>query len=95
MKNVLVIIALCFSGSLVAQTEATHDKAKMEASMKQSATTKTKSEPLKENGIDPVCKMKVAKGTALTTTYKGKQIGFCGDYCKEKFEEKPDKYVPK
>lgn len=93
MKNVLIIIALCFSGSLMAQTEATHDKTKMEASMKQSATATAQSEPLKEDGIDPVCSMKVKKGTVLTTIYKGKQIGFCGDYCRKEFEKKPKKYV--
>jgi YHS domain-containing protein len=37
--------------------------------------------------------MKVQKGEKLTTIYKGKQIGFCGDYCKEKFEENPEKFI--
>lgn len=87
MKNLLIIIALCFTTTLFAQKEQKkHDHSKMEASTKQL-------EPLKEDGIDPICKMKVKKGEKRTTTYKGKQIGFCSDYCKEKFGEKPDKYV--
>lgn len=88
MKKVLTIIALCSSFSLCAQT---HDHNKMTASMKQAPAKQ--SEPLKEDGIDPVCKMKIKKGEKRTVLYNGKQYGFCADYCKEKFEEKPTKFI--
>lgn len=91
MKKLLIFIALCGSMSLFGQNTSTHDHSKMEASMKQ--TPAKQSEPLKEDGIDPVCRMKVKKGVTITTTYKGKQYGFCADYCKEKFEAKPEKFV--
>ncbi|MDZ7879818.1 MAG: YHS domain-containing protein [Saprospiraceae bacterium] len=90
MKNILIIIGLCFTTSLFAQTEK-HDHKKMEASMKQTPIKQT--EPLKEDGIDPVCKMRVRKGEKRTLVYNGKLYGFCADYCKEKFEEKPSKYL--
>lgn len=91
MKNVLIIIALCSSASIMAQNKNSYDHSKMEASMK---TTPTKqSEPLKSNGVDPVCKMKVKKGSTITHIHGGKQYGFCNEYCKEVFMEKPEKYV--
>lgn len=89
MKNLLTIIALCFTTALSAQHA--HDNSKMQTSMKQNPAKQ--SEPLKEDGIDPICKMKVSKGEKRTSTYKGKQIGFCSDYCKDKFLENPDKYI--
>lgn len=92
MKNKLIIIALGVSFKLAAQADA-HDPAKMKASIEKKATAKTASEPLKEDGIDPICKMKVSKGEKLTASHKGKLFGFCSEYCKEKFEENPAKFV--
>jgi YHS domain-containing protein len=91
MNKILAVIALCSTTSLFAQTENTHDHAKITVSMKQKPSKQ--SEPLKEDGIDPVCKMRVKKGCTITTDHKGKQYGFCAEYCKEKFEEKPEKFV--
>jgi YHS domain-containing protein len=48
---------------------------------------------LKQEAEDPVCKMTVPKGTAITALYNGKQYGFCSEGCKEYFLEKPDKYL--
>lgn len=48
---------------------------------------------LQEDGIDPVCHMKVKKGATLTSTYKGKQYGFCNPSCKERFDKKPEEYI--
>ena len=48
---------------------------------------------LKEESIDPFCKMKVPKGTAITSVHKGKQYGFCSEVCKEMFETNPEKYL--
>lgn len=48
---------------------------------------------LKEDSIGPICRMKVAKGTSITTIHKGKQYGFCSEGCKELFLNNPDKYA--
>lgn len=47
---------------------------------------------LKEDAIDPICRMHVSKGSTITATYKGKQYGFCSEGCKEKFLKTPEKY---
>lgn len=52
-------------------------------------------ETLKEDGIDPVCKMKVKKGSSLTHTHEGIQYGFCNPMCKENFVKTPDKFLKK
>jgi YHS domain-containing protein len=44
---------------------------------------------------DPVCKMHAEKDTKFTSTYKGKQYGFCSVVCKEMFDKKPEKFVKK
>jgi YHS domain-containing protein len=87
-RNVFTIM-LCMMGFLA--YSQTVDHAQMKASMQKKPAKQ--SEPLKEDGIDPVCKMKVAKGTTLTSTHKGKQVGFCSEYCKEHFDAKPEKYT--
>jgi len=56
-------------------------------------TVSANSGPLKQEAQDPFCKMTVPKGTAITTLYKGKQYGFCSEYCKEYFLKNPDKYL--
>ncbi|HWQ48457.1 MAG TPA: YHS domain-containing protein [Methanosarcina sp.] len=44
--------------------------------------------------VDPVCKMKVDKATAkFTSVYKGETYYFCSAFCKEKFDENPEKYI--
>ncbi len=44
--------------------------------------------------VDPVCKMSLEEYPPVTTaTYKGKDYGFCSDFCKRKFEENPDKLL--
>jgi YHS domain-containing protein len=91
MKKILIIIALCSTMSLFAQKEQAYDSKKREASMNQKQAKQ--GEPLSENGIDPVCKMKVRKGTTITAYHKGKNHGFCNEYCREVFLEKPEKYV--
>jgi YHS domain-containing protein len=42
---------------------------------------------------DTVCGMEVEKDKAITTSYKAKTYYFCSEACKNKFEEKPTKYV--
>ncbi len=44
---------------------------------------------------DPVCGMTVKTATAAgRTEYKGESFFFCGPACKEKFDNKPDLYLP-
>jgi YHS domain-containing protein len=50
---------------------------------------------LEKDGKDPVCGMKVKKGTTLVSLHKEKQHGFCSKTCKEKFDKDPAKYVKK
>ncbi|RYU94511.1 YHS domain-containing protein [Emticicia agri] len=50
---------------------------------------------LEKDGKDPVCGMKVKKGTTLVSTYKEKPYGFCSKVCKERFDKEPEKYVKK
>lgn len=54
---------------------------------------KEKSETLAKNGIDPVCKMTVKKGTKLVSIHKEKQFGFCTKMCKDSFDKNPEKFV--
>jgi YHS domain-containing protein len=91
MKNALIIIALCSTTTLFAQKEQTHNHDKTAVSAKN--VPSKQGEPLKENDKDPVCKMKVKKGTTLTAFHKEKNYGFCNEYCREVFLEKPEKYV--
>ncbi|TFH01773.1 MAG: heavy metal translocating P-type ATPase, partial [Candidatus Thorarchaeota archaeon] len=43
--------------------------------------------------VDPICNMKVDIATAeLYTDFDGKRYYFCAQYCKDTFEENPDKY---
>jgi YHS domain-containing protein len=48
---------------------------------------------LEKDGIDPVCLMKVKKGTNLVSIHKGKEYGFCSKMCQEQFDKKPKKFI--
>ena len=56
---------------------------------------KYKKETVAMEAKDPVCKMHAEKDTKFTSTYKGKQYGFCSVVCKEMFDKKPEKFVKK
>ena len=45
--------------------------------------------PLPADDKDPVCFMKVKKGSLITTSYNGKLYGFCSDHCKAVFLTDP------
>ncbi len=47
---------------------------------------------LREDGIDPICKMPINKGATIVSVYKGKQVGFCSVVCKEMFDKNPAKF---
>ena len=55
----------------------------------------SKSAPLAAEGIDPVCRMTLPKGTEQTVMFGSKQYGFCSGICKARFERDPAKYVTK
>lgn len=43
---------------------------------------------------DPVCGMQVDERKApATSTYKGAQYAFCGQSCKDKFDQNPEQYA--
>jgi uncharacterized protein len=48
---------------------------------------------LRRGARDPVCGMRVDRGTALTADYRGKRYFFCGSGCRSKFEADPERYV--
>ncbi|WP_199756931.1 YHS domain-containing protein [Pedobacter sp. KBW06] len=50
---------------------------------------------LKTDARDPVCGMKVKKGTTLTHNHNKVVYGFCSAGCKKTFVSNPDKYLKK
>jgi len=50
---------------------------------------------LKKDGIDPVCKMNVKAGTAITAVHDKVVYGFCSESCKKAFQKAPLKYLKK
>lgn len=50
---------------------------------------------LKQDSIDPVCKMKVKAGSTKTAVYNKVVFGFCSDGCKKNFLKNPAKYLKK
>jgi YHS domain-containing protein len=59
--------------------------------MDSAAIKSTDSSSSKE--IDPVCKMKVDKSVIDKSAYKGKTYYFCSPYCKNEFDQNPEKYI--
>jgi YHS domain-containing protein len=53
----------------------------------------TGNDVLKQDGIDPVCHMKVKKGSTITTVHNGKQYGFCNETCKMRFLKSPGEFL--
>ena len=44
--------------------------------------------------LDPVCGMQVDPANAATrVTYRGAQLVFCSDRCRQRFEEHPERYL--
>ncbi|MBA4853410.1 YHS domain-containing protein [Emticicia sp. BO119] len=84
MKNYLVLFAFNFFYYL---TYAQEPVAK--------SNGQKENKTLEKDGKDPVCGMKVKKGTTFVRLYKEKQHGFCGKACKERFDKEPEKYIKK
>lgn len=56
---------------------------------------KAQTDTLKTDARDPVCGMKVKKGTTLTHMHNKVVYGFCSAGCKKNFVSNPDKYLKK
>jgi glycogen phosphorylase len=42
---------------------------------------------------DPVCGMMVLPGTNLSLVWNGEPIHFCSEYCQDKFQQNPQRYL--
>lgn len=80
MRNLLIIIALCFAQTLIAQ------------SPKDTSAT-TQLVPLSVKSIDPVCRMRLRRGSVDSIDYQGVRYGFCDTICKQKFLAKPHIFI--
>ena len=65
----------------------------MPVAMAKAVKPAAKTTPLSADGLDPVCRMTVPKGTETTLMFGGKQYGFCSGICKSRFEREPAKYT--
>ncbi len=54
-----------------------------------------KQQTLQKDGIDPVCGMKVKKGTSIISIHEEKEYGFCSKMCKGQFDKNPKKFIKK
>ncbi|MBL7813832.1 MAG: YHS domain-containing protein [Saprospiraceae bacterium] len=75
-KNLLIIIALCLTQALLAQS-------------KKDTLATMELIPLSPKSIDPVCRMRLRRGAADSIDYKGIRYGFCDTVCRQKFLAKP------
>ena len=57
--------------------------------------SQAQTDTLKTDARDPVCGMKVKKGTTLTHSHNKAVYGFCSASCKKNFVSNPDKYLKK
>ena len=63
MKRLLIIIALCYTQTILGQTK----EDKITVSL----------EPLTTKSIDPVCRMRLRRGAVDSIDYKGIGMNFC------------------
>ena len=80
MRNLLIIIALCFAQTLSAQS-------------KKDTLATMQPTPLSVKSIDPVCRMRLRRGAVDSIDYKGIRYGFCDTICKHKFLAKPHIFI--
>jgi YHS domain-containing protein len=50
--------------------------------------------PALGSSTDPVCGMAVAPGQGYTKAHAGREYRFCSRACLDKFDAKPDAYLP-
>jgi YHS domain-containing protein len=80
MKNLLIIIALCYTQTLMAQS-------------KKDTHTTIQLVPLTTKSIDPVCRMRLRRGAVDSIDYQGVRYGFCDTICKNKFLKNPKTFI--
>lgn len=49
---------------------------------------------MKKSATDPVCGMTVLPDSRLSAQHKRKTVYFCSEYCRDKFVEQPERYLP-
>ncbi|MHB1122060.1 MAG: alpha-glucan family phosphorylase [Ramlibacter sp.] len=49
---------------------------------------------MKKSATDPVCGMTVLPDSHLSAQHKRKTVYFCSEYCRDKFVEQPERYLP-
>ncbi|HEY0886577.1 MAG TPA: alpha-glucan family phosphorylase, partial [Ramlibacter sp.] len=49
---------------------------------------------MKKSATDPVCGMTVLPDSRLSAHHKRKAVYFCSEYCRDKFVEQPERYLP-
>lgn len=49
---------------------------------------------MKKSATDPVCGMTVLPDARLSAQHKRKTVYFCSEYCRDKFVEHPERYLP-
>lgn len=49
---------------------------------------------MKKSATDPVCGMTVLPDSRLSAHHKRKTVYFCSEYCRDKFVEQPERYLP-
>ena len=76
MRNLLIITALCFTQTLLAQS-------------KKDTSATTQLVPLSVKSIDPVCRMRLRRGAVDSIDYQGVRYGFCDTICKHRFLKNP------
>mgnify|MGYP000944863497 CR=1 FL=1 len=91
MKTIIVTFVLfTLSFAAMAQQEVKSQAKKETQPVKK---TVVKAVPLPADDKDPVCFMKVKKGSLITTTYKEKIYGFCSEHCKGVFLADPEEQL--
>jgi YHS domain-containing protein len=103
MKKVLYIIALTLAVTAVLSASGCAEKAQVAGNEIQGAseqvtpavtpTAMISTDSASSKVVDVVCKMKVEKSVIDTSVYKGKTYYFCSPYCKQEFDNNPEKYI--
>ncbi len=89
----LKMLTQMYDDGVKRMTEEDAVKPQPKTSQSKSATKQTAKGLLQEDGIDPVCHMKVKAGSDIISIHNGKRYSFCSRMCKEAFEKEPAKFL--
>jgi len=103
MKNVLDVIALLLAVAAVVSAAGCAEKTQITGNQIWGASEQVtpaetpaamiSTDSASSKVVDVVCKMKVEKSVIDTSVYKGKTYYFCSPYCKQEFDNNPEKYI--